>query len=394
MRKLALTCCAILILSGCALTSTYTIDSSGRVSGTTSFGVPKSSLPNVKTLEQWSKLLEDNNAPTPTPSPTDTTSETPAPEASCGAGEDLVNGQWTYGCSVSGNISALSDATNFSDITGQGGSSGLQFSRVGTTVTVTQPAGSTSGDMGSGLDLGLKGISLFYTNSTITFPGVVGTVTGGAVKVDDHTVSFPSDESQTTAMSATVDIPGISGTPTSMTLRATAGPSAVGDVDLNFAAQLTKTLAGKIEFFDGDKKIGTEKLDDYGLAKFSFTSTGNNGHHDYSATFLPADWWQFDQTDAQASIDLNIFTLSKAVTISGVARVGGKLTVGKVASVPTATKLTYEWFRNGKPINQFGVVHKVTSADINKTLTVRVKLHKAGVIDRSVVSQPVKVAKK
>jgi len=392
MRKLALACCAILILSGCALTSTYTIDSTGGVTGTTSFGVPKSALHNVKTLEQWSKVLEDNNAPTPTPSPSDPTGASPAPIASCGPGEDLVNGLWTYGCSISGNISALSDATNFSDITGQGGSSGLEFSRIGSTVTVTQPAGTAGGDMGSGLDL--KGISLFYTNSTITFPGTVGTVTGGAVKEDEHTVSFPSDESQSTAMSATVDIPEFSGTPTSMTLRVTAGPSAVGDVDLKFAAQLTKTLAGKIVFFDGDKKIGTEKLDDYGLAKFSFTSTGNNGHHDYSATFLPADWWQFDQTDAQASIDLNIFTLSKAVTISGAARVGGKLTVGKVASVPTATKLTYEWLRNGKPINQFGVVHKVTAADINKTLTVRVKLQKDGVIDRSVVSKPVKVAKK
>jgi hypothetical protein len=393
MKKLALACCAILILSGCALTSTYTIDSSGQVTGTTSFGVPKSALHNVKTIEQWSKVLEDNNAPTPTPSPTDTTSATPAPSASCGAGEDLVNGQWTYGCSVSGNISALSDATNFSDITGQGGSSGLQFSRVGTTVTVTQPASSTSGDMGSGLDL--KGISLFYTNSTLTFPGTVTDVTGGAIQVDDHTVSFPSDASQTEAMSATVDIPDLTGRTPTMTLYASPGLTAIGDTDMQLSAQLSLTLAGKVQFFEGDVSLGTENLDDYGLARHSFKFTGEAGNHDYRATFIPTDWWQFNQTTTRSTIDVKVFTVSRAITLSGLSRVGGALKVGKISSAPTAAKVSYQWLRNGKAINgQTGTVHKVSAADANKTLSVRVTLQKVGLVNLSVTSKTVKVAKK
>lgn len=393
MRKLALACCAILILSGCALTSTYTIDNTGGVTGTTSFGVPKSALHNVKTLEQWSKVLEDNNAPTPTPSPSDPTGASPAPIASCGPGEDLVNGQWTYGCSISGNISALSDATSFSDITGQGGSSGLEFSRIGSTVTVTQPAGTTGGDMGSGLDL--KGISLFYTNSTITFPGTVGTVTGGAVKVDDHTVSFPSDESQTAAMSATVDIPGLTGLTTSMTLNAAPESAAMGDTDMQLSAQLSLALAGKVQFFDGDVSLGTENLDDYGLARHSFRFTGEAGNHDYRATFIPADWWKYDQTSAQSTVDVKVFTVSRAISLSGRARVGGALKVGKISSAPTAAKVSYQWLRNGKAINgQTGRVHKVSAADANKTLSVRVTLQKVGLINFSVTSKTVKVAKK
>jgi hypothetical protein len=393
MKKLALACCAILILSGCALTSTYTIDSSGQVTGTTSFGVPKSALHNVKTIEQWSKVLEDNNAPTPTPSPTDTTSATPAPSASCGAGEDLVNGQWTYGCSVSGNISALSDATNFSDITGQGGSSGLQFSRVGTTVTVTQPASSTSGDMGSGLDL--KGISLFYTNSTITFPGTVTDVTGGAIQVDDHTVSFPSDESQTGAMSATVDIPDLSRLTTTMTLNASLGAAAIGDTDMQLSAQLPLTLPGKVQFFDGDVSLGTENLDADGLARHSFKFTGEAGNHDYRATFIPADWWQYDQTTAQSTVDVKVFTVRRAINLNGRARVGGVLTVSKIVTVPTATKVSYQWLRNGRAIKgQTGKIHMVSAADANKTLTVRVTVQKVGLVNLSVTSNPVKVANK
>jgi len=395
MKKLLAIASAILVLSGCSLSSTYVIDSSGAVSGTTSFGVPKSAVRNVTTLDQWAKVLQDNNMPSPTPTPIDSESATPAPDASCSPGEDLVNGMWTYACSVSGDISTLSDATNFSDISGQGTSSNLVITRAGTTVTITQPAVPASDDTSSGFSL--KGISLMFTNSTLTFPGTVGEVTGGAVKIDEHTVSFSSDQGQAAAMTAKVEIPTLPNTSTKMTLRSTVGSSTVGDVDFELTAQLSTPRVGRVQFFDGDLKLPSAEVDADGFAKLAGSSSGNGvaGHHVYRAIFVPTDWWNFDQSSAQSSSDISLFTVSRAVTISGVARIGGKLQVGSIASKPSATKLSYQWFSNGKPIaGQTSQVHKVTASDANKTLTVRVVLHKVGVVDRSLTSKPVKVAKK
>jgi len=395
MKKLLGITAAILLFSGCSLSSTYVIDSSGAVAGTTSFGVPKSAVRNVTTLDQWAKVLQDNNMPSPTPAPTESQSETPAPEASCSPGEDLVNAMWTYACSVSGDISALSDATNFSSISGQGGSSGLVITRAGTTVTITQPAVPASDDTSNGFLL--KGISLIFTNSTLTFPGTVGPVTGGAVKIDEHTVSFSSDQGEAPAMTATVEIPSLPNTSTTMTLRSTVSPSTFADVGYELTAQLSTPRVGRVQFFDGDLKLPTAEVDSYGVAKLSGSSSGNGvaGHHVYRAIFVPTDWWNFDQSSAQSSSDISLFTVSRAITLTGSARVGGKLQVGSIASTPSPTKLSYQWFSNGKPIaGQTSQVHKVVAADANKTLTVRIILHKAGVVDRIVISKPVKVAKK
>jgi len=392
MRKLALACCLVLMLSGCALTSTYTIDSSGGVSGTTSFGVPKSSVRNVTTLDQWSLVLQDNDFPSPTPSPTESAGGTPAPAVSCGPGEDLANSQWTYDCSVSGDISALSDATDLGGLAGMSASSGLQISRVGTTVTLAQAASSTGGD--SGLGIGLKGISLIYTNSTLTFPGTVTTVSGGAVQVDDHTVSFPSDESQSSEMSATVEVPDLVGTATSLTLNAVGSSSSSGSADVLLTAQLTAARVGSVEFFDGDVSLGTQAVDSSGAATYSAMSA-SAGNHTYKATFLPADWWHFDQSSAQKSVNLKVFQVSRQVALSGVAKVGGKLKVGSIASTPTATSVSYQWVRNGQAIKgQTRIEHRVVAADANKNLSVLITLRKSGTLSLTFTSKTLRVKKK
>ena len=393
MKRLVLVCAVTVALSGCALTSTYTIDSSGGITGTTSFGVPKSAVHNVTTIEQWAQVLQDNNLSTPTPSPVVSTSGLPAPAVSCGPGEDLANNQWTYSCSVSGELSALSYA-DFSELSGQSAFSGFDISRVGTTVTLTQPATSTTGDSGSGFDFGLKGISLFYTNSTLSFPGTVGEVTGGAVKVDEHTVSFPSDGSQSAAMTATVEIPNLVGTGTNLTLDAVGNSPRAGSADVLLTSQLAVARGGKVEFFDGDVSLGLQPVDESGAASF-VAKSATVGSHTYKATFLPMDWWHFDQAGAQAGVNLKVFQVSKAVTLSGVAKVGGKLKVGSISSTPAAGSISYQWLRNGQPISgQTGIEHRVVAADVNKSLSARITLRKTGTLSLVLASKSVKVAKK
>ena len=397
MRKLALACCALLILSGCAFTSNYTIDSSGGVSGTTAFGVPKSAVHNVTNLDQWAKVLQDNDIPSPTASPSDSASGSPMPAASCSPGEDLVNSMWTYSCSIAGDISVLADATNFSDLSGQtgsggsGSSGGLEISRVGTTVTIKQPASASTGDS---MGLGLKGISLMYTDSRLTFPGTVTTVTGGAVKVDAHTVSFPSDQGQSNAMTATVEIPGLTGVEAASSLTAVGDSQAPGVAVVQLKNRLTAPEPGKVEFFDGDVRLGTKVVDATGTATFVVKSA-TVGDHTFKATFLPADWWHVNQTTSQARINVQVFKLNRGIAISGTAIVGAQLKVGSISSTPAATSVSYQWLRNGQAIKgQTRAEYRVVAADARSKVNVRITMRKSGTVPLTLTSKPAMVSGK
>lgn len=381
MKRLALACCLILILSGCALTSTYTVDSSGNVSGTTTFSVPKSSVRNVTTLEQWTQVLQDNDLPSPTPTPSDSAGSTPSPTVSCGPGEDLVTSEWTYSCAVAGDITALSAATNLSDLTGQSGSSRLAISRVGTTVTITQPAATS--DAGG---FGLKGISLIYMNSVLTFPGTVTSVTGGAVKVDDHTVSFASDESQSQDMSATIEIPDLVGTPTTLSLTAKATASFPSGASVELTASLGTPADGQVECFDGDTSLSKETIGADGTLT-CLAPDQQNGVHEYRAVFTPTNWWALDASEASKSLTVSAFTKNDspvvlkngAPVLWGNAKVGTQLSVGRLKISPAASSISYQWLRNSKAISRATHArYKVLATDYGKTISVRVTFRKAG----------------
>jgi len=244
------------------------------------------------------------------------------------------------------------------------------------------------------MDFGLKGISLFYTNSSFTFPGTVQTVTGGAVQVDDHTVSFPGDGNQSDAMTATVNIPDLVGTATTLTLDAVGNSPRSGSADVLLTTQLDVARAGKVEFFDGEVSLGIQPVDASGAAS-NVAKSVTTGNHTYRATFLPADWWHFDQSVAQANMNLKVFQVSRAVSLSGAAKVGGTLKVGSIPSTPTATSVSYQWLRNGQAISgQTSNSHRVVAADINKNLSVRITLRKAETLSLTLTSRPLKVAKK
>jgi hypothetical protein len=380
MKKMLLSLVSVLLLSGCAITSSFTVDSNGQVSGTSTFSVPKSTLRNVTTVEQWAQVLTQNNAPTPGATPQESSSASPS--ASCEPGEDTQNSEWTYTCTATGDLSILNDSSTSSGI------GNLLFTRDGTTITMTQSPNSVG--EGEGNPLGIKGVSYLFTSTTISFPGDVETVTGGATKVDQHTVTFTSDENQQAAMGATVSIPDLKSTATNVSLAVQTAANANGGADVLLTAKLDSAVPGEVLFFDGDTGAGQQTVDSLGQA--STVTSALNGAHNYSAKFIPTDWWNFDQSRAQQSVTIQTFAVGTKPKIVGKAKVGAKLSVVAAKSTPTATKVSYQWLRNGAVIKgKTGNKYTVTSADYKKSLSVKVSLSKSGVIPAVTYSKAVKV---
>jgi len=233
-----------------------------------------------------------------------------------------------------------------------------------------------------------------YTDSRLTFPGTVTSVTGGAVKIDDHTVSFPNDQSQSAEMTATVEIPGLTGVTMTSTLTALGTSQAPGAAVVELKNHLAAPEAGKVEFFDGDVSLGTKVVDATGTATFVVKSAAA-GDHTYKATFLPADWWHVNQTSAQSHVNLQVFKLNRGIAISGLAKVGAQLKVGSISSTPAASSVSYQWLRNGQAIKgQTHAEYRVVAADARSTLNVRITLRKGGTLPLTLTSKPTKVMAK
>ncbi len=385
MRKLGLFVSALLLLSGCSFTSTYTINGDGTITGTSTFGVPKSALPKVKTVAQWKAILDSNNFPAPTLSPEPTDSASPTPSASCLADEDLVLGQWIYSCDVSGDVSALNSATSAS------GSSDMSYSRVGQTLTITQAASSGSSD--SENPIGLTGVTLFFVTTTLTLPGTVTEVTGSATKVNDNTVKFETDESQTDPSTATITLPTVTTTETSLTLTAKVTSSTPDNNEVSLEASLADPALGVIEFFDGETSLGKQEVTLEGTAQLA--TPAQDGSHNYSAKFLPTNWWGVDQATANKSLTIATFRVTTNPKVTGSAKVGAKLAIGSLRSSPTATKISYQWLRNGKAIaGATKSTYTVGASDYKKYLAVRMVLTKKDYQPMTVVTNGVLISKR
>lgn len=382
MKKFFVIASAILLLSGCSLSSTYTIGNDGTVSGTTTFAVPKSSLRNVSTVAQWSQVLGNNNFPSPSASPLSSND----PSAICEAGENVEQAQWTYTCTAVGDVSVLSAATSTNN------SASLKFARNGKTLTIVQPPSGSSGD--SENPFGLAGISLFFTTTTITFPGLVTSVSGGAEKIDDNTISFAADESQATEMSATVVMDELSSTATSLDLTAKASPLAAGSADVEFTASLAAPAAGQVVFFDGDTRLGSVDVDEQGIAKFG-TSGQLDGTHNYQAEFEPRDWWNVDASQDDVSLTFKTFQMANYPNISGLGKVGKTLSLANLKPTPVPTKVSYQWLRNGKAIaGKTSKTYKVATVDFKKGISVRVTLRKTGYLPITFDTSEIKISKR
>ena len=76
-------------------------------------------------------------------------------------------------------------------------------------------------------------------------------------------------------------------------------------------------------------------------------------------------------------------------TISGTARVGSTLTAGAPTWSTSGVATSYQWLRNGQPINNAtGPERTLISTDVGATITVRATGTKAGFTDGSAVSAP------
>jgi hypothetical protein len=376
MKKFSAIIAVILLLSGCSLSSTFTVGSDGSVVGTTSFAVPKSALRNVTTVEQWSQVLTENNISSPTPTPDPSLSEStsaapiPTPSASCAAGEDNQLGQWTYTCTASGDISLLGSSTSIP------GAGSLNFERNGSTLTIVQQPSSGSDD--SSNPIGLTGVSLFYTTTTITFPGEVTAVSPGAQKIDDHTVSFSSDENQKTALSASVSLTSFTSTPTSLSLTTNASAGIPSGADIYLTAALATPVDGQIEFFDGDVSLPGQTIGADGTAVL-LTENQQDGTHNYRAVFKPTNWWALDKSEATSSITVKSFEVIGMPKILGTGKVGAQLSIGSLKTSPAASSVSYQWLRNGKVISgKTGSKYKIVAADFNKKISVRTTSRKGG----------------
>lgn len=365
MKKLLAIFSAALLLSGCSLTSTYTIGSAGDVSATITFAVPKSALRKVTTVDQWSQILSSSDFPSSALSP----SPGASPSLNCTPGENVQLDQWNYTCTAVGDISLLSESSSSDS------PANLKYARDGKTLRIVQPSSGTS----SGVDnpFSSLGISLFFAETTLTFPGTVTEVTGGAEKVDDNTVLFEVDQNQQTEMTATVELDELTSTVTSLDL--TTKPSALtaGSADVELTASLTGSSAGQITFFDGDTLLGSVDVDEQGISKYVAGSVPD-GTHLYRAEFQPKDWWNVDTSQDQTSLTFKTFQVNNYPSISGLKQVGANLVLANLRPRPTAN-ISYQWLRNGKAISgKTGKGYKVVAADFNKNLSVRIRLTKTG----------------
>ena len=382
MKKLLVFISVALLLSGCSLTSTYTISSAGSVSATTSFAVPKSSLRGVSTVDQWSQILLSNNFPTPSFSPSPGSSAS----LSCEPGEDVELGQWNYTCTGVGDISLLNESESSSSPVS------LKYSRDGNTLHIVQAPSSDSG--GSDNPSPLQGVSLFYATSTLTFPGQVTEVTGGAEQVDDHTVSFEVDQNQQTEMTATIELDELTSTVTSLDLATKASALAAGSADVELTASVIGSSDGQVTFFDGDVSLGSVDVNEQGVAKY-IAGIQPDGTHQYRAEFQPRDWWNVDTSQDQTALTFKTFKMTNYPSISGSKKVGASLGLANLNPRPAASRISYQWLRNGKAISgKTSKDYKVAAADYNKNISVRITLVKPGYLAITFETSAIRINKR
>ncbi|NBU32350.1 MAG: hypothetical protein EBS36_04180 [Actinobacteria bacterium] len=354
------------------------------MSGTTTFGVPKSALRNVSTVEQWAQVLTSNNFPSP--SPDDSASPSPAPSASCAPGEDRELGQWLYTCDLSGDITILGEASSITD------SGNLLFDREANQLVITQTSTSGSEDIDN--PFSLTGVSLMFTTTTIKLPGTVGEVTGSARKIDENTVEFTADENQKSNSTATITLSGISSTATSLDL--TTKPSSLfdGSVEVQLIATLGSPAEGLVEFFDGSTSLGLADQGAEGV--FTLIASGQTtGAHTYKAVFRPKNWWSLDKSKDETSVNFKTFKFSGYPSISGIGKVGSKLSIANFNPSPTSAKIAYQWLRNNKAIpGGTKSAYKLSAADYKKYISVRIVVTKSTYLPLTVITNPIAVTKR
>ena len=383
MRKFFMFSLVGLLLSGCAFSTTMVMDTNGKVTGTAVFGVPKSALPKITSVEQWAQVLSDNNFPSPTPSAS--TSESPQPDASCNPAEDAVRGLWTYACDFSGDVSAITSASETAN------TSNMSFVRNGKELTVSL---SGSGDSDNPFGIGLKGISLISLTTSLTLPGKVTNFSDGVIAtLGGDTVKFETDESQKTTLTATYELtdPPMNQVNVSMNTKPSFN-ALTGTTSNTITATLPTPIPGNLEVFDGSKSLGVQTLTGDATQVTFIQDDLTSGEHNYRLVFMPSNWWEYDQSSTNTKIIYSSFTMVTRPKITGVNKVGSTLSAAPGTWNPSATSVTYQWLRNGKNISGATKrTYKTVNIDRGKSISVRVVASKAGALSKAGTSTAVKI---
>lgn len=96
--------------------------------------------------------------------------------------------------------------------------------------------------------------------------------------------------------------------------------------------------------------------------------------------------------NAGAAVSINLFVRKALPSVSGKFKVGKKLKAKVGSWSPSATKVTYQWLRNGKSIKKATKsTYKLTKKDKRKKLSVRITVRRSGYLTVSAASKAKKV---
>ncbi len=365
-----------LLLSGCAMSTVINIDSAGLVDVEMAFDVPKSlaARPPVgaTTLAEWDAwVMSDEGGGLETNGGI-------LGGGDCTTSEDVDD--FFVSCSRSGEVSTLSSST-------------VKFSRTDSTVVVTVEA--TDVSEGAGLPA-----QVASARASITLPGTLDSVTGGAVQADGDTVTMDTADATGDTMTGTFTLPSDPGSAFPVTM--TMGTPQPQTDSRAWAVNVTANTEG----VDGAATIyacATENEVDP-AAQCTVLSSGradqpiavklNPGRHYLASQVVPDDWWSYDVSTGAATMQVQSLRARIQPRIVGEPRPGKVLRValGRWSPEPTATH--YRWVRpmttNDGPETLvrlrggFAQGYRVTQEDVGRALQVRVTMRAPGLPARSV----------
>jgi len=377
-----------LLLSGCSVALDIEVDASGVVSTETAIEVPKAiaARPPIEadTLAEWEAWLQ---------SPGGGAGFGDAIGGIIGGGGNCVAGEgpdaFTVECTATGG-----------DVSGLSGSSVL-FTRTGTTVVVTLPVGSLD-DLEQ---LPTAGVGI---RATVTLPGTVTGVSGGAVQVDSDTVSMDRWDATADTMTGTFTLASDLGEtfPVSVAMGTPYRQQASQEFPWPNGTRLwsvgvtaeTANVQGEVTLYTcpaADSPLEECTTLGQGSSNMPINVTLSPGRHFIASKVEPTDWWNYDTSIGRTTVDVQSLRARVEPRIVGDPRPGKVLRVALGRWSPEPTRVHYRWVR---VMSTEGGVHpalvrvpggvgqgyRVVPGDVGYALKVRVTMRGNGVPPRTI----------
>jgi len=364
-----------LLLSGCATSTIINIDSAGVVVVETAIDVPKAlaALPPVEasTLAEWDAWVRSDKGG-------NLGSNELLGGGVCTTSENAVD--FSLSCSQSGGVSTINNSV-------------VKFSRTGSTVVVTVDAASISEGGG------LVPSQLVSARASITLPGTLDSVTGGAVQAG-NTVTMDTTEATSDTMTGTFTLASDPGT--AFPVAVTIGTPQPQTDSRNWAVNVTagtEGVAGAATIYECANDNEVDPLAQCtvlgsGLADQSIAVTLSPGRHYLASRVVPDDWWTHDVSTGTTTVQVQSLRARIQPRIVGDPRPGKVLRVAIGRWSPEPTAVHYRWVRpmttNDGPEtlvrlrSGFAQGYRVTQEDVGRVLQVRVTMRAPGLPARSV----------